>query len=96
MLPGWVRLILRFSTEKLISWQKQVTFSSTAAETWPLCTDAELNLGDESLGQVEKDSFSALPVMGAQQGLGSQNCPKEERGREELFYSSGSRGGADC
>ena len=31
---------------------------------WPLCTSAELNLGDRVLGEVEKNSFVALPGRG--------------------------------
>ena len=30
-------------------------------KTWPLCTGAELNLGGRVLGEVEKNSFIALP-----------------------------------
>ena len=33
-------------------------------KAWPLCTGAELNLGDRVLGEVEKKSFIALPGKG--------------------------------
>ena len=31
------------------------------AKTWPLCTNAELHLGDRVLGEVEQNSFIAGP-----------------------------------
>ena len=36
---------------------------------WPLYTGAKLNLGDRVLGEVEKNSFIALPGKGTQRGL---------------------------
>ena len=36
---------------------------------WPLCTSAELNLGDRVLGEAEKNSFIALPGKGRHRGL---------------------------
>ena len=46
-------------------------FSSagTDAETWPLCTITELNLGNRVLGEVEKNSFIAWPTKGNHSGL---------------------------
>ena len=38
-------------------------------KTWPLCTSAELNLRDRVLGEVEKNSFIALPGKGGHRGL---------------------------
>ena len=31
------------------------------SKTWPLCTGAESDLGERVLGEVEKNSFVALP-----------------------------------
>ena len=33
------------------------------SKTWPLCTGAESNLAERVLGEVEKDSFAALPGL---------------------------------
>ena len=33
-------------------------------QTQPLCTSAKLNLGDRVLGEVEENSFIALPGKG--------------------------------
>ena len=38
-------------------------------KTQPLCTGAELNLGDRVLGEVEKNSFIVLPGKGGNSGL---------------------------
>ena len=35
----------------------------------PLCTGAETNLRDRVLGEVEKNSFTALPDKGGHSGL---------------------------
>ena len=35
---------------------------------WPLYLNTELNLGDRVLGEVEKNSFIALPGKGATAG----------------------------
>ena len=56
----------------------------------PLCTGAELHLGDRVLGEVEKKSFIALPGKGVHSGLrpqqdrASQNCVPT---REDLMRS---------
>ena len=42
---------------------------SSDAETQPLCTSAEPNLRDRVLGEVEKNSFIALPGKGGHSGL---------------------------
>ena len=43
-------------------------------KTRPLCSRAELNLGDRVLDEVEKNSFIALPGKGGtQQARASQN-----------------------
>ena len=48
------------------------------SKTQPLCTKAKSNLGDEVLGEVEKNSFSALPGKGGHSGLmPSKLCPRE-------------------
>ena len=46
-------------------------------KTWPLCTDAELNLGDRVLGEVEKNCFTSLPGKGGHSGLAPSKtvCP---------------------
>ena len=45
-------------------------------ETWPLYTDAKLNLRDRVSGEVEKNSFVALPGKGEHSGLlPSKLCP---------------------
>ena len=58
-----------------------------------LCTGAVLNLGDRVLGEVEKNSFIALPGKRGTEGT----CPKKLcpnlGGFEEEFYSNGSRVG---
>ena len=41
-------------------------------KTWPLCTSAESNLGDRVLGEVEKNSFIALPGKGGHSRLRPQ------------------------
>ena len=43
------------------------------AETWPLYTGAELNLGDRVLGEVEKNSFIACQAKGHTAG----SCPQK-------------------
>ena len=63
-------------------------------KTRPLCTSAELNLGDRVLGEVEKDIFIALPGKGGHSRLMPlKNCCPNLRGFGEEFYSSGSRAG---
>ena len=37
--------------------------------TQPLCTSAEANLGDRIWGEVEENSFIALPGKGGHSGL---------------------------
>ena len=63
-------------------------------KTWPLCTGAESNLGDRVLGEVEKNSFIALPSNGGHSGLVPLKtlCPNPE-GFGEEFYSKGSKAG---
>ena len=63
------------------------------SEAQPLCTtSAKLNLGDRVLGDVEKDSFIALPGKGGQNGLlhWKATCPNQG-GFDEEFYSNSSR-----
>ena len=57
-------------------------------KTWPLCTSAESNLTDRVLGEVEKNSFIALPGKGGHSGLMPSKtvCPNP-------IYSNGSRVG---
>ena len=63
-------------------------------KTWPLCTGAKLNLGDRVLGEVEKNSFIALPDKGGHSGLMllKTMCPNLG-GFDEEFYSNDSRAG---
>ena len=50
-------------------------------KTRPLCTSAELNLGDRVLGEVEKNSFIASPGKeGTQQAHALKNCVSQPRG----------------
>ena len=60
----------------------------------PLCTGAELNFGGRVLGEVEKNSFIALPGKGGHSGLVPLKivCP-EPGGIGDEFYSSSSRVG---
>ena len=66
-------------------------------KTWPLCTGAKLNLRDRILGEVEKNSFIALPGKGGHNGIMPSKllCPHLEgvvrsfmvmvqRGRDQL------------
>lgn len=61
-------------------------------KTRPLCTGAESNLIDRVLGEVEKNSFIALPSKGGHSGPVSFKtvCPNLG-GFGEEFYSNGSR-----
>ena len=63
-------------------------------KAWPLCTGAELNLGDRVLGEVEENSFIALPGRAGHSGLlpSKTMCPNLG-GFGEEFYSNGSRAG---
>ena len=36
---------------------------------WPLCPSAESNLGDRVLGEIEKNSFTAMPGKRGQSRL---------------------------
>ena len=45
-------------------------------KTWPLCTGAKLNFGDRVLGEVENNSFIALPGKAGHISLmPSKLCP---------------------
>ena len=61
-------------------------------KTQPLCTGAESNLRDRVLGEVEKNSFIALPGKEGDSGLLASKtvCPNLGRFGEE-FYSNSSR-----
>ena len=61
-------------------------------KTEPLCTDAESNLTDRILGEIEKNSFIALPGKGGYSGLILliTVCPNLGEFGEE-FYNNGSR-----
>ena len=63
-------------------------------KTRPLCISAESNLRDRVLGEVEKNSFIALPGKGGHSGLLSRKtvCPNLG-GLGEEFYSNSSRVG---
>ena len=60
----------------------------------PLYTGAKSNLGDRGLGEVEKESFIALPGKGGHSRLLPQKtlCPNPG-GSDEEFYSNISRVG---
>ena len=60
----------------------------------PLCTGAKSNLRDRVLGEVEKNSFIALPGKGGHNGLLPLKtmCPNPGEFGEE-FYGNGSRAG---
>ena len=47
----------------------------------PLCTSVELNLRDRVLGEVDKDSFIALPRKGGDSGImpSTASVPAYER-----------------
>ena len=53
---------------KLVSKPKSFILS-LMPKVWPLCTGAESNLRDRVLGEVEKNSFIALPGRGGQSRL---------------------------
>ena len=59
-----------------------------------LCTSAKSNLRDRVLGEVEKNSFIALPGKGGTQRAHAWKtaCPNLG-GFSEEFYSNGSRAG---
>ena len=60
----------------------------------PLYTGAELNLGDKVLGEVEKNSFIALPGKVGHSGLLPQKTTYPNPGGfDEEFYSNSSRVG---
>ena len=63
-------------------------------KTRPLCTNAEMSLKDRVLGEVEKNSFIALPGRKGHSSLVPLKtvCPNPGRFGEEL-YSNGSRVG---
>ena len=58
-------------------------------KAWPLCTSAQLNLGDRVLGEVEKNSFIALPGKGGNSGLMPLKtvCPNLGGFGEEFFIA---------
>ena len=47
---------------------------------WPLCTSAELNLGVSILGEVERNSFIALPGKGGYSRLVPSKTVSQPRG----------------
>ena len=60
----------------------------------PLCTDAKSNLRDRVLGEVEKNSFIALPGKGGQSGLLHWKIMWPNPGEfGEEFYGNSSRVG---
>ena len=62
----------------------------TRCQIWPLYTDTKLNLRGRALGEVEKNSFIALPGKGGHSRLSPQNyVPQPGRSSEE-FYRNGS------
>ena len=60
-----------------MSWAE--TPQPSVAKIWPLYISARLNLRDRVLGEVEKNSFIALPGKGGHSGLvPSRLCPAQE------------------
>ena len=74
--------IIGFWTGNKVLWQclgfinKVAIVAIMMLKTWPLCTGAELNLGDRVLGEVEKNSFIALLDKGRHSGLAG-SCPEK-------------------
>ena len=63
-------------------------------KTWPLCSSAESNLRDRVWGEVEKNSFIALPGKeGHSRLLPLKTVCPHPGGFVEEFYSDGSRVG---
>ena len=61
-------------------------------KTQPLCTGAKSNLGDRVWGEVEKNSFIALPGIGRHSGLVPlKTVCSNPGGFGEEFYSNCSR-----
>lgn len=59
------------------------------ATTWPLHTGAELNRGNRVWGEVEKNSFVALPGPGSHSRLVlSKLCPSWRGSEEQGVVSS--------
>ena len=86
-LPTSLNPELKFSLSPLLQ-------SSLMLKTWPLCTGAELNLRDRVLGEIENNSFTALPGKGGHSRLVPVKtvCPNLGGSGEE-FYGNGSRVG---
>ena len=61
------------------------------AETRPLCVRAKLNLGDRVCGEVEKNSFIALPGKGGHSRLMPSKLYENSDLEGDLleFYSNG-------
>ena len=63
-------------------------------KTQPLYTSAESNLGHRVLGEIEKNSFIALPGKGGHRELlSSKTVCLNSGGCDEGFYSNSSRVG---
>lgn len=61
-------------------------------KTWPLCTDAKLNL--RISGEVKKNGFISLPGKGGHsRPMPSKTVFPNPGGSGEEFYSNGSRAG---
>ena len=74
----------------LVCW----VFLSLMPKTWPLCPGAELNLRDRVLGEVEKNSFIALPgKVGHGRLLPAKIVCPNPGGFGEEFYSNSSKVG---
>ena len=55
-----------------------------------LCSGAKSNFRDRVLGEVEKNSFIALPGKGDQSRLMPSKCVSQPGGCGEDFHSNGS------
>ena len=60
-------------------------------KTQSLCPGTELNLGDGVLGEVEKNSFTALPGKGGSQQLIALKTVSQPGGSCEELYSNVSK-----
>ena len=84
MSPGAARLVLKR--------RDAGTDRGNDDEAWPLCTGAELNLGDRILGKVGKSNFIALLGKRGHNGfMPLKTVCLNLGGFGEEFYSSGSR-----
>ena len=85
MSPGAARLVLKR--------RDAGTDRGNDDEAWPLCTGAELNLGDRVLGEVESITLLLCQAKGDTAAHVLKTMCPNLGGFGEEFYSSGSRRG---